>query len=300
MSVRAVGIGEVLWDLLPDGPQLGGAPANFAYHAAALGAEARVVSRVGRDDRGRELVRRLGELGVRTDAVEEDPAAPTGTVTVEVAADGQPRYVIHKGVAWDRLAGEEAGRRAVAAADVVCFGTLAQRAEPSRTAIRALLQHTRPDALRVFDVNLRQHYDTPELIAGSLAVANVLKVNEPELALLADLFGLPAGDRGRVAELARRFGLRAVAYTRGGQGSLLHSGGGWSDHPGVPTAVVDTVGAGDSFTAALALGLLFGWPLDLAHGRAAAVAAYVCSRPGGTPELPHELRAPFLAASAAG
>jgi fructokinase len=297
VSVRAVGVGEVLWDLLPDGPQLGGAPANFAYHAAALGADARVVSRVGRDEPGRGLVRRLEELGVRADAVEEDPDAPTGTVTVEVGADGQPRYVIHEGVAWDRLAGEAAGRRAVAAADVVCFGTLARRSEPSRTAIRALLGLARPDALRVADLNLRQTYYTPEVIAESLAVANVLKVNEPELALLADLFGLPADDRGRVAGLARRFGLRAVAYTRGDRGSLLFSGGEWSDHPGVPTTVADTVGAGDSFTAALALGLLFGWPLDLAHGRAAEVAGYVCSRRGGTPDLPQALRAPFLLAN---
>lgn len=297
MTVQAVGIGEVLWDLLPAGRQLGGAPANFAYHAGALGAEARVVSRVGRDADGRDLLDRLAALGVRTDAVEEDPAAPTGTVAVEVGADGQPRYVIHEGVAWDRLAGDEPGRRAVSAADVVCFGSLAQRAEPSRTTIRELVRAAPAEGLKVFDINLRQHYHSPEVIEASLALANVLKVNEPELELLAGLFGLPGDERGRVGELARRWGLRAVAYTRGDRGSLLHAGGYWSDHPGVPTTVADTVGAGDSFTAALALGLLAGWPLDVVHGRAAEVAAYVCSQPGGTPPLPDQLREPFLAAT---
>ena len=298
MTVRAVGIGEVLWDLLPAGRQSGGAPANFAYHAGALGAEARVVSRVGRDADGRDLVARLGQLGVRTDAVEEDPAAQTGTVAIEVGADGQPRYVIHEGVAWDRLAGEEPGRRAAAAADVVCFGSLAQRAEPSRATIRELVRSAPADALKLFDINLRQHYHSPEVIEASLALANVLKVNEPELDLLAGMFGLPGDERGRVAELARRWGLRAVAYTRGDRGSLLHAGGEWSDHPGVPTAVADTVGAGDSFTAALSLGLIAGWPMDVVHGRAAEIAAFVCSQPGGSPPLPDRLRAPFLAAAA--
>lgn len=294
MSVRAVGIGEVLWDLLPAGRQLGGAPANFAYHAAALGAEGWVVSRVGTDEAGRELVRRLGQLGVRTDAIEQDPAAPTGTVTVAVGPDGQPRYVIHEDVAWDRLAGEEAGRRAVASADAVCFGTLAQRSEPSREAIRSLLAATPTTALRIFDVNLRQHYYSRAVIADSLALANVLKVNEPELVLLGEMFGLPGDERSRVAALADQFNLRLVAYTRGDRGSLLYAGNQWSDHPGVPTTVADTVGAGDSFTAALALGLLASWPLDDVHARAADVAAFVCSRPGGTPELPDRLRAPFL------
>ncbi len=296
MRWKVVGIGEVLWDLLPGGRQPGGAPANFAYHAGALGAEAWVVSRVGRDEPGRELLRRLGRLGLRTDAVEEDPAAPTGTVTVEVTADGQPHFTIHEDVAWDRLAGEAAGRRAVAAADAVCFGTLAQRGEVSRRSIRALLRAAPAGALRIFDVNLRQGYYSREVVEESLALASVLKVNETELARLAEMFGLPDDDRGRVAELARRFRLRAVAYTRGEGGSLLHAEGRWSERPGEAVTLADTVGAGDSFTAALALGLLAGWPLDDVHRRAGAVAAYVCSQPGGTPELPEPVRAPFLAA----
>jgi fructokinase len=297
MKFKLIGIGEVLWDLLPGGRQMGGAPANFAYHAGALGAEARVVSRVGRDEAGRELLRRLERLGVPTDCVEEDPTAPTGTVTVEVAADGQPQFTIHEDVAWDNISGEAAGRRAVAAADAICFGTLAQRSETSRRTIRALLKTMRAESLRILDVNLRQHFYSRELIEESLALANVLKVNETELPRLAEMFQLPGDERGQVAGIAGQFNLRLVAYTRGSRGSLLFSEGRWSEHPGIPAKVVDTIGAGDSFTAALALGLLRGWPLDEIHQRASEVAAYVCSQPGGTPELPEHLRALFRAGS---
>ena len=295
MNFKLIGIGEVLWDLLPSGRQLGGAPANFAYHASALGAEARVVSRVGRDEAGRELIRRLEQLGVPTDCVEEDTAAPTGTVSVEIAADGQPQFTIHENVAWDRITGEDTGRRAVAGADAVCFGTLAQRSETSRRTIRALLKTMPAESLRILDVNLRQHFYSREVIEESLALANVLKVNETELPRLAGMFQLPGDERAQIAGLARRFNLRLVAYTRGGRGSLLHSEGRWSEHPGVPVKVVDTIGAGDSFTSALALGLLAGWPLDEVNQRASEVAAYVCSQPGATPELPEHLRAPFRA-----
>jgi fructokinase len=295
VKFKLVGIGEVLWDLLPGGRQMGGAPANFAYHACALGAEARVVSRVGRDEAGRELIRRLEQLGVPTYCVEEDPTAPTGTVTVEVAADGQPQFTIHEKVAWDHLSGEGAGRLAVAAADAVCFGTLAQRSQTSRRTIRALLKTMPAASLRILDVNLRQHFYSRELIEESLALASVLKVNETELPRLAEMFQLPGDERAQVAELARRFNLRVVAYTRGSRGSLLHAAGRWSEHPGVSTKVVDTVGAGDSFTAALALGLLANWPLDEVNRRASEVAAYVCSQPGATPQLPEPLRNPFLA-----
>jgi fructokinase len=296
VKFKLVGIGEVLWDLLPGGQKLGGAPANFAYHASALGAEAWVVSRVGSDESGRELLRRLEQLGLRTDAVEVDPAAPTGTVTVTVTPDGQPHFTIHENVAWDRLAGEAAGRRVVAAADAVCFGTLAQRNEVSRRSIRTLLKAAPAESLRIFDVNLRQDYYSCEVIEESLALANILKVNETELARLAELFGLLGDERGQVAELARHFRLRAVAYTRGERGSLLYSDARWSEHHGQPVKVADTVGAGDSFTAALALGILAEWPLDEVHRRASVLAAYVCSQPGGTPQLPEQLRAPFLAA----
>lgn len=294
---RCVGLGEVLWDLLPAGRRLGGAPANFAYHASALGADARVVSRVGDDADGRALLARLAALGLPTDAIETDLAAPTGTVTVRLE-DGHPHYTIHEHVAWDRLAGAPAARAAVAAADAVCFGTLAQRDPAARATIRTLLGLVRPGALRVFDVNLRQHYHSPELIAESLQLATVLKVNETELPRLIELFGLPFAPLAALLTLAARFRLRAVVFTRGGAGSLACVDGAWAEAPARPVAVADTIGAGDSFTAAFTLGLLAGWPLPVILTRATDVAAFVCSQPGATPVLPTELRAPFLAAGA--
>jgi fructokinase len=290
---RLVGIGEVLWDLLPSGRQLGGAPANFAYHARALGAESCVVSRVGQDALGRELTGRLDQLGVPTGCIEVDPVRPTGTVAVELAPDGQPRFTIHEQVAWDAIAGEAAGRRAVSEANAVCFGTLAQRSEPSRSTIRSLVAAASRAALRILDVNLRQHYFSRAVIEESLALANVLKVNDAELPRLADMFQLSGEDRAQIAQLAGRFHLRFIACTRGARGSLLFSEGRWSEHPGSETRVVDTVGAGDSFTAAMALGLLAGWDLDRVGLHANQVAAHVCACAGATPPLPAELRAAF-------
>ena len=295
MKFKLIGIGEVLWDLLPGGRQLGGAPANFTYHARALGADARLISRVGQDDLGHEALDRLTKLRMPTDCIEVDRALPTGTVSVEVAADGQPHFTIHEHVAWDALSGEPAGRLTVAAADAVCFGTLAQRSEPSRSSIISLVAAAPPHALRILDVNLRQNYFSSRLINESLAFTDVLKLNETELPHLAAMFDLSGDERSQILQLAERNLLRVVAFTRGGRGSLLYSDGQWSELPGVPTPVADTIGAGDSFTAALTLGLLAGWPLDDIHRRASEIAAYVCSQPGATPELPERLCAPFLA-----
>lgn len=295
MNFKVVGIGEVLWDLFPGGRQLGGAPANFTYHACALGADARLISRVGHDDLGREALDRLTKLGLPTDCIEVDLALPTGTVKVEVTPEGQPQFQIQEQVAWDALSGESPSRLAVGAADAICFGTLAQRSETSRSTIISLVAAAPPQALRILDVNLRQDYFSSRLINESLAFANVLKLNETELPHLAGIFDLSGDERSQILQLAERNLLRVVAYTRGGRGSLLFSEGRWSEHPGFPTKIADTVGAGDSFTATLALGVLAGWPLDEIHRRASEVAAYVCSQPGGMPELPERLRAPFLA-----
>jgi fructokinase len=293
MKFRLVGIGEVLWDLLPGGPQLGGAPANFAYHARELGAEASAISRVGDDDLGREVLARLKSLGLPMDCVEIDPRAPTGTVTVKVDPNGEPHFTIHEGVAWDNLSGGEAARLAVSRADAVCFGTLAQRLEPSRSTIRSLVRAAPPAALRILDVNLRQHYYSAPLLEESLALSNVLKLNDAELPKISELLKLTGDDRTRLAQLAQRYQLRVVACTRGGNGSLLLANGTWSDHPGITVTVRDTVGAGDSFTAAMALGLLSGWDLDLVNRRANEVAACVASCTGATPSLPASLRQLF-------
>jgi fructokinase len=293
VSFKVVGLGEALWDLLPGNRQVGGSPANFACHAAALGAEAGIVSRVGRDDLGRELIERLDRLGVRTAAIETDPSLPTGSVRVELASGGQPQFFIEENVAWDALHGEAAGREAVSAADAVCFGSMGQRSEPARTSIRALLAATRAEAWRIFDINLRQHYYSGGVLHDSLSLANALKVSDAELPRLAELLGLRGDARAQIVELASRYKLRCVAYTRGEKGSLLFVEGRWSDHPGHKIRVADTVGAGDAFTAAMTLGLLAGWPLDEVNSRAGEVAAFVCSQSGATPPLPESMRARF-------
>jgi fructokinase len=290
MSFKIVGIGEVLWDLLPDGRQLGGAPANFTYHATALGADTKLVSRVGSDALGRETLERLGQLGVSTECVEIDEERPTGSVGVTVGVGGQPQYEIHENVAWDAIRGEAAARQAVAAADAVCFGSLAQRCAVSRASIQALVSAAPASALRIFDINLRQHYHSREIIEQSLSLANVLKVNDAELPRLVEWLGITGDVRAQIQQLVARFGLRAVVLTRGGDGSLLYADSQWSDRPGAPTTIVDTIGAGDSFTAAMTLGLLKGWDLDRINDHANRLAAFVCSQAGAMPSLPESFR----------
>jgi fructokinase len=286
MSFNVAGIGEILWDIMPSGKQLGGAPANFAYHAHGLGARSRVISRVGRDDLGAEILQRLQALGLPTEGIQVDPSSPTGTVSVELLADGQPRFTIHEDVAWDRLALEQAALDAVGEADAVSFGTLAQRSEPARGTIQALLAAVRPGAWRILDINLRQHYFSREIIETSLRLSNAVKLNDAELPVLAEMLGLRGNVRQQIEELARQHSQRLVCLTRGADGSLLYSQGQWADDPSQPVAVKDTVGAGDAFTAALAVGLLTGKPLDAINRLANQVARYVCSCEGATPPLP--------------
>ena len=292
---RVVGIGELLWDLLPTGAQIGGAPANFAYHAGALGAEARTISRVGADVAGHDLRTQLAALGVSTEYIQVDAAWPTGTVEVEIDAAGQPVYHITADVAWDHLQATPDALALVAGADAVCFGSLAQRHADSRAGIRALVAATPTDALRIFDINLRQHFFSPAIIDESLHLATVLKVNDVELPQLAAMFGMQGSEHAQMEQVAQRWQLRAVALTRGERGSALLTAHAWSEHPGVHVQVVDTVGAGDAFTAAMTLGLLAGWPLDAVNAQANQVAAFVASHAGGTPALSAACLAPFAA-----
>jgi fructokinase len=286
MSCNVVGVGEILWDILPSGKQMGGAPANFAFHARALGARSRVISRVGQDPLGTEILQRLRALGLPTMDIQIDPSAPTGTVSVELSSDGQPRFTIHENVAWDRLALEKGALAAVADADVVAFGTLGQRREPARSTIQSLLAAVRPGAWRILDLNLRQHFFSREVITTSLRLSNIVKFNDTELPVLAELLGLRGKVRDQIEQLAKQHAQRLVCLTRGAQGSLLYSEGQWADDPGQPVVVKDTVGAGDAFTAALALGMLAGKPLDAINRRANQVAQYVCTCEGATPPLP--------------
>ena len=293
MSFKVIGIGEVLWDLLPTGPQLGGAPANFAYHAHALGAQAAVISRVGQDGLGREILERFKQMELPRETVQVDDQAPTGTVTVKLNGDGVPHFVIHENVAWDRLLVTKSALAAVGEADAVCFGSLAQRDPVTRAAIQRLVAAAPAGALRVFDINLRQKFYSREVIEQSLRLANVVKLNDGELPILAKMFALGKTPPPQIEALSKAFGLRGVALTRGGEGSLIYQQGRWSEQKSVAVSVVDTVGAGDSFTAALVMGLLDGGDLDEVHAFAAEVARYVCSCVGATPPLPERLREHF-------
>jgi fructokinase len=284
-EIRIVSIGEVLWDLFPDGARLGGAPANFACHCQSLGARVSLVSAVGRDALGDEAWRRLSERGVDVSCVRRLEDRPTGTVEVDVDPWGKPVFRIREGVAWDALdAGTEA-KGLVQAAQAVCFGTLAQRTETGRRAVHELVATASEGALRVCDINLRKPFVSADVIRESLGMADVLKLNEDELPELAAQFGLEGTAEDQVRVLAERFGLRVVVLTLGELGSCLLREGEWSREPARAVRVVDTVGAGDAFTAVLVMGLLKGWPTPRLLQCATEVAAYVCTQAGATPDL---------------
>ena len=294
---RVVSVGEVLWDLLPTGPQLGGAPCNLACHIQSLGGAATLVSRIGNDELGRRARSLLAARGMSLDGLETDPSAPTGTVAVDLDATGQPRYTILEHVAWDNLSGGPAAMRAASEAEAICFGTLSQRTPTARAAVHALLRGAQSARLILCDINLRDPFHTPEVIESSLKAATALKLNESELPVLARSFQLPGGPEDQMAGIARRFNLDWVIVTLGASGSQVWHEGQWTSEPGLSVAVRDTVGAGDSFTAAFIIGTLRGWPVATTLRRATAIAAYVCTQSGATPDLPPELTGPFLKAS---
>ena len=286
-----VGIGEVLWDVFPDGEHFGGAPANVAVHAAGLGAEALMISAVGTDARGDEALQRLAGFGVDCRAVARLADHPTGVVRVSVDAAGIPSYDITAGSAWDCVPWSGAVEGAAHRADAICFGALAQRSPVSRATIRRAVAATRETTWRLFDVNLRQSYYDADVLAESLEVANAVKLNQEELPVVARLCGIQSGPPVKqLRALCERFGLRLAALTRGASGSLLVSRHGVWGAAAPHTKIADTVGAGDAFGAALLVGVLAARPLDEVNRRANAVAAYVCSQPGATPAIPTGLQ----------
>jgi len=278
-----VAIGEVLWDLLPTGRRPGGAPANCAAHARALGLEAVLVSRVGDDDAGHALVARVRETGVHTVHVGVDPALPTGTVSVSTDAHGEPRYDIREEVAWDAIAWTPELGALARRADAVCFGTLAQRAGESRETIRRFVAATRRRALRVCDLNLRAPFASPETVGASLRLASVLKLNENELASVCNMMSIGGAETGALEALTASYDLDVIALTRGARGCRLYARGAIADHDAVPVDVVDTVGAGDAFTAALVAGLLARHALSRCARDACHAAAAACAHAGAFP-----------------
>jgi len=292
MTPLVTGIGELLWDVLPGGKEMGGAPANFAWHARALGGTGVVVSCVGDDAEGREILERLDYLGLRRDLVGVDPTHPTGRSTVSLDCEGIPSFHVHENVAWDFIPFTPDMERLAGQTDAVNFGTLGQRCPVSRNTTRAFLSLTRRDAIRLFDLNLRPPHFTRGAIEESLSLATVLKLSDGELSVLSRMLDWRGDEPERLRRLAEAFGLDLIALTRGEKGSVLYTNGRLSVHDGFPTRVVDTVGAGDAFAAALVVGMLRGRDIDVINEHANRVAAYVCSKPGATPELPCELVEP--------
>lgn len=279
-----VGLGEILWDVFPEHEQLGGAPANFAYISSLLGEEAVVASRIGTDGLGKEIIERLQGLELDVSYLQRDPAHTTGTVKVEVAADGQPRFEITKNVAWDFLEWTADLKGLAAKVDAVCFGSLAQRGARTRDTIGRFLAATRKDAVRVFDVNLRQSFYSPEILAASAERSHILKLNHEEVPLVMNMLGAPKLDELQATGwLCQRFGLKLVCITRGASGSLLASADAHHEHPGHCVVVADTVGSGDAFTATLVHHFLRGSSLEVMNDAANRMGAWVASRPGAMP-----------------
>lgn len=280
------GFGEILWDLLPSGKQLGGAPANFAYHCSTLGAEAYPVSCTGNDEPGAEIRELLRQKGISDDFLSVDPEHPTGTVTVILGNEGIPSYVIHEQVAWDFIPVNEKMTSLATRLDAVCYGSLAQRSETSRQTLRLFLERLSPHCLKVFDINLRQHYYLPEIIKESLQISDILKLNDGELEVLTPLLELSGTEGEKLSQLLSRFKLQLVALTKGEKGSVLMTPSAFSEVEAPPVEIADTVGAGDAFTAALTVGWLKKEPLKKIHRNANRLAAWVCSCHGAMPPVP--------------
>ena len=281
-----VGLGELLWDLLPTGKQLGGAPANFAYITSLLGDDGIPASRLGEDNLGEEAIRRLSQLGLPTDFIQRDTHHRTGMVKVEVDHAGQPCFEICESVAWDFLEWTSQWQKLASQADAVCFGSLAQRSAPSRSTIQDFLQATRPDAVRVFDVNLRQSFYSAEILTASLKLATIVKLNHEELPRIMRLFKLEHRTEELSAEhLVALYNLKLVCITRGNAGSLLTSPEASHAHQGFRVKVADTVGAGDAFTASMVHEYLRGASLQRMNEVANRIGAWVASQVGATPGL---------------
>lgn len=291
MNDIVVGMGEALWDVLPEGKKIGGAPANFAYHVSQFGLPSRVVSAVGSDPLGREIVENFTSKGLNH-LIEEVPY-PTGTVQVEIDPAGVPQYDIKENVAWDNIPYTARLEALAGQTRAVCFGSLAQRNVVSRDTIIRFLDAMpqTADSLVVFDVNLRQGFYTKEILCNSMKRCNILKINDEELVTVSRMFGYPGIDlQDKCWILLGKYNLRMLILTCGINGSYVFTPGNVSFQPTPKVEVADTVGAGDSFTAAFIASLLKGKSVAEAHALAVRTSAFVCTRKGAMPELPPDLR----------
>lgn len=291
MNNRAtvVGLGEVLWDVFSDRKVLGGAPANFAYHMSQLGYDACVLSAVGDDLFGEEIIASLKETHL--DFLIETTDFPTGTVQVTLDNYGIPQYDITENVAWDNIPFTVRTRELAKLTQVVSFGSLVQRTVPSRNTVRKFLSTMPENSLKIFDINLRQNYYSESLIINSLEVSNVLKINEEELNIVSNFFAYDNTEEQDVCRrLMEEFALQVVILTKGLAGSFVFTESETSFQSTPKVQVVDTVGAGDSFTAAFAASLLNGNSIAAAHKLAVDISSYVCTQRGAMPSLPNEYK----------
>lgn len=292
MENLVVGMGEALWDVLPDGKKIGGAPANFAYHVGQFGLNSCAVSAIGNDPLGHELEQNFREKKLNYNLAVVPYA--TGTVQVQLDDDGVPQYEIKENVAWDNIPFDDALRELAASTRAVCFGSLAQRNVVTRQTLNKFLDAMpkQEDTLIVFDVNLRQNFYDKDILTNSMERCNVLKINDEELVTVSRMFGYPGIDlQDKCWILLGKFNLKMLILTCGINGSYVFTPGNVSFQPTPKVEVADTVGAGDSFTAAFVASILKGASVSDAHKKAVAVSAYVCTQPGAMPKLPAELTA---------
>ena len=291
MNEMVVGMGEALWDVLPEGKKIGGAPANFAYHVSQFGLPSRVVSAVGEDKLGAEILDNFREK--KLNCMIEQVPYPTGTVQVELDAEGVPCYDIKEGVAWDNIPYTNALEGLAHCTRAVCFGSLAQRSIVSRETINRFLDAmpVTDDTLKIFDVNLRQGFYTKEILCNSFQKCNILKINDEELVTVSRMFGYPGIDlQDKCWILLAKYNLKMLILTCGVNGSYVFTPGNVSFVETPKVEVADTVGAGDSFTATFVAALLKGMPITEAHRLAVEVSAFVCTQNGAMPVIPDYLK----------
>ena len=289
MKRLVVGLGEVLWDMLPEGRKIGGAPVNFAYHAGQFGIDTMAVSAIGNDKLGEDTIAEMN--GKHLNHIFPSVPYPTGSVQVSLDEKGVPAYDIKENVAWDNIPFTNEIESVARNCRAVCFGSLAQRNAVSRNTIRKFIESTPSGCIRIFDINLRQNFYTSNVIRDSLELCNILKINDEEIMLVSRMFNYDSSNIENVCRtIMEDFSLEMVILTCGTKGSYIFTKGGVSFMPTPKVNVADTVGAGDSFTGSFCAAILRGLPVAEAHKKAVEVSAYVCTQNGAMPEIPGSMK----------
>lgn len=289
MKRLVVGLGEVLWDMLPEGRKIGGAPVNFAYHAGQFGIDTMAVSAIGNDKLGEDTIAEMN--GKHLNHIFPSVPYPTGSVQVSLDEKGVPAYDIKENVAWDNIPFTNEIESVARSCRAVCFGSLAQRNAVSRNTIRKFIESTPSGCIRIFDINLRQNFYTSNVIHDSLEHCNILKINDEEIMLVSRMFNYDSSNIENVCRtIMEDFSLEMVILTCGTKGSYIFTKGGVSFMPTPKVNVADTVGAGDSFTGSFCAAILRGLPVAEAHKKAVEVSAYVCTQNGAMPEIPESMK----------